>query len=135
MDQNNKILLQQVENLKAKQALNQGSLQELTEKVEDKLNHLVHPVTLTAPIYSYTDKTQVEGQQAFGGLGLQSDPAVYLESRESKTGLDTNPKEVGSPWINPQKLYPFLRRPTPHLRVSHGTFHLWVQHRGVPGWN
>ena len=62
VEQDNKILLQQVENLKAKQAIDQSSLQELKEKVEDKLNHLVHPVTLTAPIYSYTDKTQVGGQ-------------------------------------------------------------------------
>ena len=96
MEQDNKILTQQVENLKAKQAINQSSFQELKEKVEDKLNHLVHPVTLTAPIYSYMDQTQVGGQQAFGGLGLQSDPAVYLESRGNETGLDTNPEEVGS---------------------------------------
>ena len=102
MEQDNKILLQQVENLKAKQAIDQSSLQELKEKVEDKLNHLVHPVTLTAPIYPYTDKSQaltsgaLGGQQAFGGLGIQPDPALYFESQGNGTGLDTNPEEVCS---------------------------------------
>ena len=81
VEQDNKILLQQVENLKAKQAIDQSSLQELKEKVEDKLNHWVHPVKLTAPIYPYTDETQaltsgaLGGQQAFGGLGVQPEPA------------------------------------------------------------
>ena len=74
MEQDNKILSQQVENLEAKQAINQSSLQKLKEKVEDKLNHLVHPVTLTAPIYPYTDESQtltsgaLDSQQAFEGL-------------------------------------------------------------------
>ena len=58
VEQDNKILTQQVENLKAKQAINQSSLQELKEKVEDKLNHLVQPLTLTAPICSYTEGSQ-----------------------------------------------------------------------------
>ena len=55
LEQENKILLQQLENLKARQTLNQGSFQELAYKVEGKLNQLVHPVTITAPIY-YADE-------------------------------------------------------------------------------
>ena len=102
MEQANKILLQQVENLKAKQAINQSSLQELKEKVEEKLNHLVQPVTLTAPIYPYTGESQaltagaLDGQQAFEGLGIQPGPAVYFESQGNGTGFDTDITEVCS---------------------------------------
>ena len=41
VEQDNRVLAQQVENLKARQDINQSSLQELKEMVEDKLNHFV----------------------------------------------------------------------------------------------
>ena len=102
MEQENKVLAKQVENLKARQDINQSSLLELKEKVEDKLNHLVHPVTLTAPIYPYTDESQaltsgaLDSQQAFEGLGIQPGPALYFESQGNGTGFDTNTEEVCS---------------------------------------
>lgn len=70
--------------------------------MEDKLNHLVHPVTLTAPIYPYTDRSQaltlgaLDDNQAFGGLGIPPGPALYFESKGNGTGLVMNLEEVGS---------------------------------------
>ena len=55
MEQENRALSQQVENLKARQALNQISIQETKEKVDEKFNQLMQPVTLTTPIYSLLD--------------------------------------------------------------------------------
>ena len=58
VEQDNRVLSQQVKNLKAQQALDQTSLQELKEKVDEKLDQLVQPVTFTAPIYLYPDRSQ-----------------------------------------------------------------------------
>ena len=117
MEQDNRVLAQQVENLKARQDIDQSSLQELKEKVEDKLNHLVQPVTLTAPIYLYTDKYQalttgaLDGQQAFEGLGIQPGPAVYFESQGNGAGFDTDNREVCSLLNSPAETLPIHKTP------------------------
>ena len=88
--------------MRAQQDLDQTSLQELKEKVDEKLNQLVQPVTFTAPIYLYPDSSQalaagaLEGQQAFEGLGNQPGTALYPESQESGTRVLTNTEEVDS---------------------------------------
>ena len=48
--QANRILAQQAENLKAQQLLDKTSLQELREKVDEKLEQAVQPVTFSVPI-------------------------------------------------------------------------------------
>ena len=70
----------------------------------------MHRVTITAPIY-YTDEAQVGEQQAFGGLGLQSDPTVYLENWRNEIGLNTNPEEVGSLWDSSAETLPLPKMP------------------------
>ena len=99
-----------MENLKARQTLDQGSFQELTDKVEGKLNQLVHPVTITAPIY-YADKAQVGEQQAFESLGLQPEPTKYLENWGNEIGPDTNLDQVGSPWDSSTETIPLSKTP------------------------
>ena len=48
--QANRILAQQAKNLHAQQVLDQTSLQELRERVDEKLDQSVQPVTFAAPI-------------------------------------------------------------------------------------
>ena len=102
MDQDNRVLSQQVENLKARQALNQLSIQETKEKVDEKFNQLVQPVTLTTPIYFLPDGSlapaagALEGQQAFDGLGDQPGAELYPESQQSRTRDHTKTGEVDS---------------------------------------
>ena len=70
--------------------------------MEEKLNHLVQPITLTAPIYSYLDESQalttgaLDGLQAFEGLRIQPGPVLYLKSQENGTGFHMNTGEVCS---------------------------------------
>ena len=96
-----------MENLKARQTLNQGSFQELADKVEGKLNQLV---TITAPIY-YADRAQVGEQQAIKSLGLQPEPTKYLEDWGNETEPDTNLDQVGSPWGSSTETIPLPKMP------------------------
>ena len=100
VEQDNRVLSQQVENLKARQALDQTSLQELKEKVDEKLNQWVQPVTITAPVYLYPDGPQalatgtLEGQQAFDSPGNPPGAALNPENQVSETKVHTNTGEV-----------------------------------------
>ena len=99
-----------MENLKTRQTLAQGSFQEFADKVEGKLNQLVHPVTITAPIY-YADEAQVGEQPAFESLGIQPEPTIYLENRGNEAGLDNNLDQVGSPWGSSTETLPLPKTP------------------------
>ena len=107
LKQENKILLQQLENLKARQARDQGSLQELADKVEGKLSQLV---TITVPTY-YADAAQVGEQQAFESLGLQPEPTKYSENQENEIEPDTNLNQVSSPWGSSTETLPLPKTP------------------------
>ena len=77
--QANRILAQQAENLQAQQLLDKTSLKELREKVDEKLEQAVQPVTFAVLIaqqgYYYPEAPQapavgvLEGQPALEVLG------------------------------------------------------------------
>ena len=96
-----------MEFLKAKQALNETSIQEVKEKVDEKLEALVkekldeklnqwvalafYPEGSLAPAAG-----ALEGQQAFGSLENQPGVEQYQESQESGTEAHTKPEEADS---------------------------------------
>ena len=102
MVQDNRALSQQVENLRARQTLDQTSLQELKERVDEKLDQSVQPVTFSAPIYYYSEALQasavgvLEGQPALDDLGNQPGTALYPESQESGTRIHTDTGDLDS---------------------------------------
>ena len=116
----------------ARQTLDQGAFQELADKVEGKLNQLVHPVTITAPIY-FADEAQVGEQQAFESLGLQPEPTIYLENRGNETGLDNNLDQVGSPWGSSTETLPLPKTPDTPIKSKSRNTTPGGEPRGVPG--
>ena len=102
--QANRILAQQAENLHAQQLLDQTSLQELRERVDEKLDQSVQPVTFAVPIvqssYYYPEASQasavgvLEGQPVLDALGNQPGAALYPGSQESEARLNTETKDL-----------------------------------------